>query len=164
MSMKPAPQIGQLGLMSPARESRRIYYAGEDVVTAINTEKETTLIESDPRDVDFHSQVRIRFGVRTGVTGAIASGANDVLVVEAYRIVAGVTSAFVFPIDYRPVFATAGLIQTFTQVCDTRDFIHQPGVPVTYGVRARIEDLTALSVNCRKFWIEVEWIPVIATR
>lgn len=153
----------QLGRQSPTKASRKWFLFQKDGVTTINSTSNTVLLESDARDVDFHSRVTMFFWSRMSTQSAFPAGA-EILAIEAYRTVGGVTTAFNFPIYYRAPLTVTGEVQDSGKYADTSLFIHAPGAPVTYGIRARIDSRTTSSVNCRMYGFRLEWDPEIATR
>lgn len=158
-----APVVAQLGRQSPTRASRKFYLFQRDAPATINAAANTVLLESDARDVDFHSRVSFFFWSRVTTTAAFPVG-GEILAIEAYRTVAGVTTAFNFPIYYRAGLLTVGVDDTLSKYCDTNTFIHMPGTPVIYGIRARIDGRTTSSVDCRMYGFRLEWEPEIVTR
>ena len=157
------PVARQLGRQSPTKAARKWALFEDDTVKTINSTANTILLESDLRDVEFHCRVTMHFWTRASTQLAFPAGA-EILAVEAYRIVAGVTTVFTYPIYYRapPLSTTEAL--TFSRLANTNGFIHAPGTPVTYGIRARIDARTTSSVNCRMYGFRLEWDPEIATR
>ncbi len=158
-----SPISRQLGRFSPTKSSRKWLLLQKDGVTAINSTANTTLLESDARDVDFVSRVSFFFWTRFSTQSAFPVGA-EILAVEAYRTVAGVTTAFNFPIYYRAPLTVTGEVGDSGKYCDTSSFIHSPGTPVIYGIRARIDSRTTSSVNVRMYGFRLEWDPEVATR
>lgn len=157
------PIAQQLGRQGPTRASRKWVLFQRDGVTTINSTTNTTLFESDARDVEFHSRVSFHFWSRVSTQVAFPAG-GETLAIEAYRTVGGVTTAFNYPIYYRAGLTITGEVDTLSKHCDTEAFIHSPGNPVLYGIRARIDSRTTSSVNCRMYGFRLEWEPIIVTR
>jgi hypothetical protein len=153
----------QLGRFSPTKASRNWFLIQKDGVTTINSTADTVLLESDARDVDFHSRVSMIFWSRMSTQAAFPVG-GEILAIEAYRTVAGVTTAFNYPIYYRAPLTVTGEVQDSSRYADTNSFIHAPGTPVIYGIRARIDSRTTSSVNVRMYGFRLDWDPVVATR
>lgn len=158
-----APVALQLGRQSPTRVSRRWVLFEGDTVKTINATTNTTLLESDLRDVDFTSRVTFEFWSRTSTQTAFPVG-GEVLAIEAFRTVAGVTTAFNYPIYFRAPPLSTGEVCTWCRHANTQTFIHAPGTPVIYGIRARVDSRTTSSVNCRMYGFRLEWEPILVTR
>ena len=157
------PVVAQLGRQSPTKASRRWALFEDDTVRTINAATNTTLLQSDLRDVDFTSRVTFEFWSRTSTQAAFPVG-GEVLAIEAFRTVAGVTTAFNYPIYFRAPPLSTGEVMAWCRHANAQSFIHAPGTPVTYGIRARIDSRTTSSVNCRMYGFRLEWEPIIVTR
>lgn len=158
------PVAQQLGRQSPTKASRNWVLFEADNVVTVNAATDFKLLESDARDVDFHSRVSMIFWSRVSTQAAFPVGA-EILAIEAYRTVAGVTTAFTYPIYYRaPLTVTGEVHGGLCRHANTNGFIHAPGTPVIYGIRARIDSRTTSSVNCRMYGFRLDWDPVVATR
>lgn len=158
-----APVALQLGRKSPTKASRRWVIFEDDTVKTINATTNTTLLQSDLRDVDFTSRVTFEFWSRTSTQVAFPAG-GEVLAIEAFWTVAGVTTAFTYPIYFRAPPLSVGEVMTWCRHANTQAFIHTPGTPVVYGIRARVDSRTTSSVNCRMYGFRLEWEPIIVTR